>query len=312
MTAVGKVLVFFNLIFSVVVGALAVMTYTARTHWASSYADLEKKFKVVQASSLTYKSEADRLAKERQALNQGLADAGRKDLALPDKASDADIERAAKAAVSLLRDRNKQVEDLKREVVTARGAMDTDKRTIQKYEASSLALQSDIQRRQDDVKKLQVMYKDELEKNNRLVKDMNDLRDRAVAAEISAKGLRERNTQLEEHLQDLARDIARVRSTGGGAPGTGVARRVNPPPDNVEGLIRTVDRNLVTLTIGGDAGLQRGQTLEVFRYSPTPRYIGRIRIVDVSAHEAVGRAEGKTNGQMQRGDTVASSIMGSR
>ena len=40
MTKVGKILVFFNLVFSMVVGAFAVLDYTARTHWVTKYKEL--------------------------------------------------------------------------------------------------------------------------------------------------------------------------------------------------------------------------------------------------------------------------------
>ncbi len=40
MTAVGKILVFLNLVFSLVVGAFVIMIYLARTHWVDEYKKL--------------------------------------------------------------------------------------------------------------------------------------------------------------------------------------------------------------------------------------------------------------------------------
>src|SRR5262245_66461902 len=43
MTAVGKILVFVNLVFSLLVGALVMMVYVARTNWAAGYDQMKKR-----------------------------------------------------------------------------------------------------------------------------------------------------------------------------------------------------------------------------------------------------------------------------
>ncbi|MGL4554738.1 MAG: hypothetical protein ACRC33_26525, partial [Gemmataceae bacterium] len=68
--------------------------------------------------------------------------------------------------------------------------------------------------------------------------------------------------------------------------------------------------NLVTISVGSDAGLQRGHELQVFRLGTNPKYVGRIRIVEVTPNSAVGQADGKTNGPMQVNDRVANKILG--
>jgi hypothetical protein len=86
----------------------------------------------------------------------------------------------------------------------------------------------------------------------------------------------------------------------------------NPPAGDVEGLIRAVEDNgLVKLSIGSDAGLAKGHTLEVFRVSPTPRYLGRLRIIEVSKSEAVGETVGRMLDRLKVGDRVGSRIIGS-
>ena len=135
------------------------------------------------------------------------------------------------------------------------------------------------------------ILKAETDKNIQIVKDMNGMRDRAVAAEIQASSYKDMNGRLEKQLQEIARDMARIRANAGN---TGVVRGVNPPPDNVEGLVRRTDPSgLVTITIGSDAGLLRGHTMEVFRLGQNPKYIGRIKIVDVTPTQAVGQAAGR-------------------
>ena len=57
MTAVGKILVFFNLIFSLVVGAFVVTVYISQTHWVAEYNDLKKRYEVADASNAAYQAE---------------------------------------------------------------------------------------------------------------------------------------------------------------------------------------------------------------------------------------------------------------
>jgi RNA polymerase sigma factor (sigma-70 family) len=67
----------------------------------------------------------------------------------------------------------------------------------------------------------------------------------------------------------------------------------NPPPDNVRGEVLQVRRaeGLVTISLGSDAGVMKGHTLEVYRLEPKPMYLGRITILRADAQEAVGRIE---------------------
>jgi hypothetical protein len=86
----------------------------------------------------------------------------------------------------------------------------------------------------------------------------------------------------------------------------------NRPTEDLEGVVKKVDASsgLMTLSIGSDAGLAKGHTLEVFRLTPTPKYLGRIRILEVTATEAVGQADKKMTEKPKAGDRVASRILG--
>ncbi len=57
MTAVGKILVFFNLIFSLVVGAFVVTVYISQTHWVAEYNQLKERYVVADASNAAYQAE---------------------------------------------------------------------------------------------------------------------------------------------------------------------------------------------------------------------------------------------------------------
>jgi hypothetical protein len=84
----------------------------------------------------------------------------------------------------------------------------------------------------------------------------------------------------------------------------------NPPADGVEGLVKQVDATsgLVMISIGSDAGISEGNTLEVYRLKPQPLYLGTLRIVNVRSNEAVAKPQGRVRGTIQVGDQVSSSI----
>src|SRR5439155_25807060 len=77
----------------------------------------------------------------------------------------------------------------------------------------------------------------------------------------------------------------------------------NPPPVLVEGQVKEVAKDgSVRLSVGSDAGLAKGHTLEVFRPVPaasSPMYITRIRIIEISAGESVGKPVLQGNGYVQ-------------
>jgi hypothetical protein len=77
-------------------------------------------------------------------------------------------------------------------------------------------------------------------------------------------------------------------------------------------LLRRFDPNsgLVILSIGSDAGLKKGHTLEVFRLGKQPKYLGWITIVEAAATAAVGIPTSRLTTPIEPGDRVANRIAG--
>jgi hypothetical protein len=70
----------------------------------------------------------------------------------------------------------------------------------------------------------------------------------------------------------------------------------------------------MTITIGTDAGVNKGNTMEVFRIASVAsqsKYLGTIRIVEAGHNYAVGQPVGRMLAPPQTGDKVASRILGS-
>jgi hypothetical protein len=288
MTAVGKILVILNLLFSLAVGGFLAMDFATRANWREGFEKANAQYQIAQASEASYKAENEKVIKDRD------------------------------AQVALVKDQLKKVQaDLAQQVTIndqlRKDATAQDKKYI-RSDTTVQAGQMEIVKRQAEHEKMKQMLKDADAANNKLVLEKNALQDRAVAAEIQMKAAVDRAQRMEAQVQDLTKDLVRMRS-GGGASTAARAGAKNPPPDNIEGLIRTTDpsSNLVTITIGSDAGLSKGHTLEVFRLSSIPqqsKYLGTIRILEVTPTQAVGQPVGRMTTPPQPGDRVASHILG--
>jgi len=130
----------------------------------------------------------------------------------------------------------------------------------------------------------------------------DDLRDdiRRLQAE-----LKERNTKLAEALANtdkLARKLQDVQDDP----------IQNPPAGKVSGSVKRIEDRTgqVVISVGGEAGLRKGHTLEVYRDKPKPTYLGVVQVVEVRPKEAVVKVRFRPKGApaLQAGDTVADQV----
>jgi hypothetical protein len=290
MGAVGKTLVFINLVFSLIVAALIVTVYMSQTRWAAELKKSEANNQVLVASNQAFQEQLLQVQKA-AADEVAAASAARK------KAED---ERDFQAG--MVKEKDAQILQMK-----TRGNAG---------EALTTASQVEATRRQADTEKLRETLKKEQDENARLVNSENKMRERAVAAEIQFRAASERADRMEKEMQRLAQDNARLKANvGGGAVARRGGTERNPPPENVEGLIKAYDpaSGLVTITIGTDAGVTKGNTMEVFRIASVAsqsKYLGTIRIVEAGHNYAVGQPVGRMLAPPQAGDRVASRILG--
>jgi hypothetical protein len=288
---VGKILVFVNLLISLVVGGLIIIVFVARANWREGYEKYKKEYQVVAAESDSREerlraTEASmavmkgKLEKERDQAKDDSQKKGEKIAELEKALSESD-RRYQKDYVPPLKVADTHVD------MANNAAQDSDKR-VKEYQTRITTLQ------QDNV----------------------DLRAEAVSARIDARSQKARAEDMEAKMQEMAKRIVKLEEqrgsgTGTTSPGSRVLAK-NPPPENVEGIIMRTDpgSGLVVISIGSDSGLQRGHTLEVFRLNPN-KYLGTIQIMDVRPHEAVGKPTMKMLGPIQQGDRVAAKILGS-
>lgn len=128
------------------------------------------------------------------------------------------------------------------------------------------------------------------------------LKEAAVAQKVQSDVLRERLEQL----------LAQIRKENAAkAANNAKVDDANPPAELVKGKIEKVDGDLVQINLGTDAGINKNHTLEVYRVTPEAKYLGRIRIVDASKNQAVGRlvpAGNTATRSLMVGDLVASKL----
>jgi len=284
MTIVGKILVFVILVFSLIDGAFGIMVYMARTRWAHDYTELRDRYVTADASNRAWEAEVK-------------------------NTRDSADKRVGEVKALLKR----VEEDLEAERLVSKGYSDElQKARLKNNETESTASLSleEIKRRQEEFQKVRTLLEQERKENITLVEANNDLRQKAVTANIERQTVQDQNTRMLAQLQETQRALAEAQRRGGSS--RSFVSNTNPPPENVEGLIKTADPSgLVTITIGSDAGIARGQTLQVYRLTPAPRYLGTIRILDVSNNQAVGQPIGRMAVPPQPGDHVSSRILGS-
>ncbi len=287
MTIVGKILVFIVLIFSCLILGLVVFLYAARVNYASLLKRETDFRKVDRAVADSYKNEKGELIKDYDAqLAKMKADHDR--------------------VVAHLLDQQTVNRTLQDSLVQEK------KKTLD-AEALSDARKTEVERRQKEAEQNLAALTAERTKNFELLKEKNVLLQRTTAAEISARTTLEINRRLEYQLQEMARDMARLRASGSAT--TVTKPDYNPPAEKIDGLIKATDNSgLVKITLGSDSGLLRGHTMEVFRINRNnpsqSKYLGRVRIIEVTPNEAVAQPLGRMLDVIKPGDNVASRILG--
>jgi chromosome segregation ATPase len=288
MNNLGKTLAVVNLVMSVLVAAFIVNAYVARTNWHEAFKKQEAEFGKLLADRNTYAEEVNKLhgdVNTANAAKQQAADA----LA---KADD-----TCKGRMTELE--NKLTQEVKK---------------VREREASLASQTLELDHRQKEVDYLKQLIVSRDDQLKDMVAKVEASRARAVDMELAAKSEQRRNEALlteNERLTNLSKSAQRGETVAGGER---AAPRHNPPAEDVQGQIKALDpqSGLVTISIGSDAGLNKGNTLEVFRLKPEAAYLGQIEILAVRSNEAVGKPTVRTRGTIQVGDRVASNILNRR
>jgi hypothetical protein len=282
MTVLGKILVFVNLAFSVLVCGLLVVVFTARTNFADALNKSEALRRMDQEAAKAKINETVALKAEAAKLKE--------DLEATLKKVQGDLEKQIAINQSY---KDKVAADLQ----------DRDKAGTIKQAAQAEVL---IARNgeQNAIKRAELANAQIVD----LVKERNKLKDDALSSQIEAKAALDQLQRLEQLYQKQAKELAQLRA-GPVTPAAGTSLTTkNPPAEKIDGQVTQAGGDLLKLSVGSDSGLKQGHTLELFRLGAKPLYLGTVRIISLEAKAAVAKPIDKLNGAPQVGDTVSSRI----
>jgi len=277
MTVIGKILVFVNLVFSIITAGLIVMVYTTRVNWYKAYNDQKAAAAVAQNNVAVAEANCSDEIKKRDAQYQQLK---------------AERDRASGEARSL-QDQLRKAQD--------------DYAALQKVSSGTgqniADLTKELDRRKNEVETLRKQVDDRDKRIAEIDSQMARLRDEAVQYRIQWEQGKEKINLLQREVERMSRESERVRQQGGGAaptPGGPIAPRV----EDLQGTIQRVDGDLATMTPGSDAGVAVGMKLRVFHLQPKAEFLGELTILNVTPTQAVGRLSGPLARRIKAGDQV--------
>jgi hypothetical protein len=181
------------------------------------------------------------------------------------------------------------------------------KNLVDKHAKEIRELRQDLDKARRNANDNKNDFNKESRENMALKQQLKAARDQATDLQVQVQTLRQRNTQLEGQVQKLTQELAKLRATGKGA---GKPPAINPPAERLEGTVTAVQKEgLLELSIGSDAGLKNGHTLDVFRLKDQAKYLGVVEIIQVTPKRSVGRLRSTTPTPIEVGDRVASRIL---
>jgi len=281
MTFVGKILVIVIMAFSLLFLGISTVVFTTSKNWMTAtqaekknVEDLKKKLNDAQAESEAAKKVLEDAKSSFDALAKGL-----------------------ESKISLLEEQNKHDQVQYTAASSQLGiANQNAKSALDEVEAKrqvTLLLRqqkSAVEKQANEFKLYQAELNDKIRELERQLetatKNNTDLRERVAKFSVL----------LREH--GLSDDISQIKGLESPPPVMGEVKRVDPTNRRLE------------ITIGSDDGLVVGHELFLFRLSPRPEYLGKVKIQTVDPDQAVVKVIGNTfqGKKIREGDIVSSTI----
>jgi hypothetical protein len=285
MTILGKMMAIFVLCLSIVQGALTVMLFVSRSQWANQTKLQQQQVQIANASVSQFQAD----------LEQHRTDAKNQRADLDAKIAKLDQDFKAEIANNAVLAKQLADQKIKTEEATA----------------MATAAQITVKTRQADNERLLAAVKERDASIAQLVTDNKKEREDRVTAEIQMRTALLQSQKMEERLREAMKEIAK-RSTA--TVTAAKSNAPNPPQESIEGLVAEADNTgMMEITIGSDAGLREGHTLDLYRIAAIPaqsQYLGMVRIRKVFPNKAVAEPVGRLAAPPQRGDQVSSRILG--
>ena len=289
MTAFGKILVFMNLLFSVVTGFMIIMVFDKRTDWKAKYDKMERRAESAEVAFRNEKQSHESDLKQRESdtsSSKGEIASLKISLAQAPADAQANLQKAQE-----------------QEKINAGASTDS-----QKIQAEMAQIREERQRLIDEKQKLRTDLVN-------VQKEVDGQRLNYVNADLQAKALLSKNSNLLKQLEELTVKLRDIEQTGTQLlPGVAGANSVlNPPakaaPPGVKGRVTSIGKegsSLAQINVGSDSGISAGNVLIIYRGET---YIGDLTITGTEPKIAVGKfVPAKRNMTVQVDDAVITSF----
>jgi len=302
MTAVGKILVFMNLLFSIATSGMIVLVFTTRTNWRTEY---EKVKNVALVAEAAYRTEKHSHLTDNNSRDSQLDSVGKLNRALAQERDDTLAKFDKQSAEMTAHRKEKEI-------------LDATHATYVKEMASIKVERDGLTKDVFDLRDL----------NKKTQAELNDQRIIAVNNQIEANAQKQRANRLLERVEDLEKNVTQLTNklTALGANvGSSSGSILNPPPipapRDVFGTVRAVGTTgLTVVNIGSDSGISTGNKLYIYRVdSQNPKnslYLGEVVISRTEPKQAVGqfypKPFAKLNEQTPKVDDIVSTSLGTR
>src|SRR4051812_38237305 len=187
MTVLGKILVFVNLVFSLLAAWLIVMVFSTRTNWNAAHTSLLKSYNALGASA---QADVEMARKETK-----------------------DKEGEVQAALRQVRDLQTQVANEKAETDRTRQQLAAVREAQGNGQGNVQALTTELQRRKDEVEREQKQRADLEKRLSEADLQLTRLRDERVRFEIQKNETVARNAEFQKEVEALKRENAQLRSS---------------------------------------------------------------------------------------------------
>jgi len=295
MNIVGKTLVIINLVFALLVAGFLVIDFATRANWENGFKQVKSELDISRANTRTAQETNMKLLEEKK---------------------------TAEANLNALEKKYKAYElETRDSLEKAKSQAEAEAKKAESEQFKSQKILSENARLIEEIKDLTAVVKDRSSKILQLQYDANKYRQEAQANEQKANSANQRSLALLEQLRQKELELVRRENLGKGSSSTAAysARNPdyrNPPEAYVKGVVEKVsasDPKEAQISIGSDEGLKENNTLDVFRLTPAPEYVGTLRLTYVDHHTAVGRmlprASAGQRNVLKVGDEVASRII---
>jgi hypothetical protein len=219
---------------------------------------------------------------------------------------------------NLTKDRDKAKTDQEQALSKLQSKLETEMQERKRLEAGYAALEkakSDQVAAMSATQGMATTYRTELDKLRSQISEAQKDRD-AIFKDLVQKtdefnqAVSDKE-QLRKRTEDLAKDLAKAKEALRWNNIDENTDYKSKAPPKVDGIVTEVRGDgYIVVSLGSDAGIRVGHTLQVFRISGGANaYVGRVEVVKTAADKSVCKIDPKyQNTNMMQGDRVASKI----